>query len=366
MRIYIILILLFPLFCSGQDLLVNNSFEEENICTEYKVNCAPEGWIYTVPSFIYYFRDAKEAHSGTHFIGLIAGHAHKPYYRTFVRSQLLCGLRKGNTYRLEFFVRSPHSILDSIGVLFTPYDFLFEKRTYRRITPSLYLADATEKPVRGDTNWQKIVINYKATGTESFITLGNFSTLDITGPTHIDRENNYFVSVDDIHLVPLDNRESLCSDWLSRKEEIYNQDERHEYLDREMKEYRSRPVQQVQLTMTQSPRIDTLIIPDLLFATGKADLKSTGLLDTLYQKIVGYAIDSIVVEGHTDNTGTSQLNQKLSENRAQSVVDYMKGKLPAVMYITRGWGDQMPVADNWDPEGRKKNRRVEVYLYVRA
>jgi outer membrane protein OmpA-like peptidoglycan-associated protein len=117
--------------------------------------------------------------------------------------------------------------------------------------------------------------------------------------------------------------------------------------------------------MTQSHRIDTLVIPDLLFATGKADLQNTGLLDTLYQQTVGNFIDSIVVEGHTDNTGTVQMNQKLANDRAYTVVEYLKRKLPDVFYITRGWGDLKPVADNRNTEGRRKNRRVEVYLYVR-
>lgn len=358
-------ILLCPMLCPAQDLLVNNSFEEENICSEYKVNCAPEGWIYTVPSFIYYFRDQKNAHSGTHYVALIAGHARMSNFRTFVRSQLLCGLRKGNRYKLEFFIRSPHSILDSIGIFFTPYDFLFEKQAYRRITPSVYLADGVKKPVSGDTNWQKVEIIYQATGKEAFITLGNFSKRDITGPTNIDKENNFFVLFDDIHFVPLDPNENLCSDWQSRKEDIYDQDERHEYLAREIMEYRRRDEQEVQLPLTQVHRIDTMTIQDILFASGKAQLQQTGYLDSLYQRFANVKIDSIVVEGHADSTGTLQANLKLSKDRAQSVADYLKNKLPEVLYITRSWGDQKPVADNETPAGRRKNRRVELYIYIR-
>src|SRR5687768_3111021 len=126
-------ILLFPICAFSQNLLVNPGFEEENICSEYKVNCAPEGWIYTVPSYNYYFVDPQLAHQGSRFISIIAGHAQKPYYRTFVRSRLLCALQKDKTYRIEFFVKSVHPILDSMGVYFSSYDFLFEKQPYQKI-----------------------------------------------------------------------------------------------------------------------------------------------------------------------------------------------------------------------------------------
>ena len=132
MRYLLVCFCLWPLVGLSQELLVNNGFEEENICSEYKVNCAPEGWIYTVPSFIYYFKDSKLAHNGMHFVALIAGHAKKPYYRTFVRSRLLCGLRKGQQYQLQFYIKSVHPILDSIGIYFTSYDFLFERQAYRK------------------------------------------------------------------------------------------------------------------------------------------------------------------------------------------------------------------------------------------
>src|SRR5215216_6277948 len=126
MRFAACFILLFPIYAFSQNLLVNSGFEEENICTEYKVNCAPEAWIYTVPSFIYYFKDAQLAHQGSRFVAVIAGKSDKLFYRTFVRSRLLCGLQKDKIYHLEFFIKSVHPILDSIGIYFSAYDFLFE------------------------------------------------------------------------------------------------------------------------------------------------------------------------------------------------------------------------------------------------
>src|SRR5687768_8585555 len=110
MRLVPFILLLIALRAPAQNLLVNGGFEEENICIEYQVNCAPEAWIYTVPSFIYYFSDRLLAHNGEHFVALIAGHATKPYYRTFVRSRLLCQLQKGKTYRFQCYIKSRHAI----------------------------------------------------------------------------------------------------------------------------------------------------------------------------------------------------------------------------------------------------------------
>jgi hypothetical protein len=145
--------LLYHLQTSAQNLLVNGGFEEENYCTEYNIACAPEGWIYTAPSFIYYFKNEKGAHGGSKFVALVAGHSAKPFYRTFVRSRLLCGLRKGSQYRLQFYIKSRHSILDSVGVYFSSYDFLFEKKAYSQLKPSLFIADAEVKCTKGDTTW---------------------------------------------------------------------------------------------------------------------------------------------------------------------------------------------------------------------
>ena len=358
-------LLLLPVFSSAQSLLVNGGFEEENICSEYKVNCAPEGWIYTVPSFIYYFKDRQLAHSGERFIALIAGHAKKPYYRTFVRSRLLCGLRKDHEYQLQFYVKSAHPILDSMGVYFSSYDFLFEKRPYKSISPSIYFANAVQKPAI-DTNWQQLTLIYKATGDEAFITFGNFKRGDVTGPTNVERENNFFVLLDDISLMPLDVNEQLCADWQTAHDEIYAQDERHEYLDRLIKFYRNKLPEKIAISKTQVQRIDTLVMPDVLFATNSYALNegAASLLDSFIHQTHNLLIDSVIVEGHTDSTGTLAFNQTLSQNRASSVAGYLQPHFDKSIQA-RGWASEKPVADNSTPDGRQRNRRVEIYFYGR-
>src|SRR5687768_9611770 len=124
--IYSIIILVFLQVQSvAQNLVANGDFEDENICTEYTKNCAPEAWIATSLYANYYFDQANRAYEGRHFVGVAAGNIRSKSVRNFVRTRLLCGLRKGSQYRLELYVNSPHDILDSIGAYFTTMDFMF-------------------------------------------------------------------------------------------------------------------------------------------------------------------------------------------------------------------------------------------------
>jgi len=75
-----------------------------------------------------------------------------------------------------------------------------------------------------------------------------------------------------------------------------------------------------------------------------------------------YPDREIIVEGHTDNTGMSEYNQKLSEQRAKSVAEYLKPQVGHDKFSYRGFGERKPVAGNDTKEGRQKNRRVDVII----
>ena len=69
---------------------------------------------------------------------------------------------------------------------------------------------------------------------------------------------------------------------------------------------------------------------------------------------------NLVIEGHTDNTGTAQENKELSVKRAQAVMDYLikQGVDPAKLQAV-GIGAEKPITENSTPEGQFKNRRIE-------
>ena len=72
---------------------------------------------------------------------------------------------------------------------------------------------------------------------------------------------------------------------------------------------------------------------------------------------------TLIVTGHTDDIGDPQVNEALSLQRAQIVVDFMtRGGIPAERVIARGAGESEPIADNATPEGRQENRRIEATL----
>lgn len=67
------------------------------------------------------------------------------------------------------------------------------------------------------------------------------------------------------------------------------------------------------------------------------------------------------IEGHTDDQGSDAYNMKLSQQRAQAVVDWLVGKGVEVSRLeAKGYGESRPVADNGRPDGRALNRRVEI------
>lgn len=80
------------------------------------------------------------------------------------------------------------------------------------------------------------------------------------------------------------------------------------------------------------------------------------------QCINDYPGNVVFIDGHTDSTGSAPYNQKLSEQRAQAVVNRLveKFNIPQSRMTARGFGEDKPVADNKTPEGRTLNRRVEV------
>lgn len=102
------------------------------------------------------------------------------------------------------------------------------------------------------------------------------------------------------------------------------------------------------------------------FELGKADLKpvSFALLDEVVTVMKGNPqIELVEIGGHTDITGSADFNRKLSQQRAESVMRYITSKgIKASRLSAKGFGPDVPVADNATPEGQEANRRVEFLI----
>jgi outer membrane protein OmpA-like peptidoglycan-associated protein len=109
-----------------------------------------------------------------------------------------------------------------------------------------------------------------------------------------------------------------------------------------------------------------LIMPgNITFASNSADINSnfTGVLNSVALVIEEFNKTLVVVAGHTDSSGSAQYNQKLSENRASSVAQYLRGqKVMNERLEIVGFGEVQPIANNQTAQGREINRRVEITL----
>jgi outer membrane protein OmpA-like peptidoglycan-associated protein len=103
----------------------------------------------------------------------------------------------------------------------------------------------------------------------------------------------------------------------------------------------------------------------LLFDVNKATLRdaSKAELTKLAQILNKYPDTNILVEGHTDNTGSEEYNLELSRQRAQSVENYLASlNVDPTRFTIMGYGESQPVATNDTAEGRQQNRRVDLAI----
>ncbi len=105
----------------------------------------------------------------------------------------------------------------------------------------------------------------------------------------------------------------------------------------------------------------------ILFNVNSAELQPNAKteISQLAATLKKYPDTNIVIEGHTDNTGSRDLNQSLSERRAQSVANYTAQMgVDRSRMTTQGYAFDQPVADNSTAAGRAQNRRVEIAIFA--
>lgn len=105
----------------------------------------------------------------------------------------------------------------------------------------------------------------------------------------------------------------------------------------------------------------------LLFSINSSSLNdaSKNNLQKLSGVLNKYNDTNILIEGHTDNTGTTEYNKKLSVNRADEVGGYLKSNgVTGSRITTTGYGESQPLMNNESESGRSANRRVEVAIFA--
>jgi outer membrane protein OmpA-like peptidoglycan-associated protein len=120
-----------------------------------------------------------------------------------------------------------------------------------------------------------------------------------------------------------------------------------------------------QLKATPTPRGSVMTLGDVLFDTGRAELKSGAgrKLDQLAQFLMEHPERRVQIDGFTDSVGSDTYNESLSQRRATAVKDALVSRgIDATRIATEGYGKAYPVANNGDSGGRQLNRRVEVVI----
>ena len=105
----------------------------------------------------------------------------------------------------------------------------------------------------------------------------------------------------------------------------------------------------------------------ILFGTNSSSLtpEAAGNIDQLADTVKKYADTNVVVEGHTDSSGSDAINQPLSERRAQAVSNEIQGQgVDSGRVTATGYGSTQPVSDNTSASGKAANRRVEIAIFA--
>lgn len=374
-----LLVLLFFSVCFskiyGQNLLANSSFEDRNTCTELHAVCAPEGWFRIPLDAVSIGKGTAGFFLGSHHETMVMENVMRPgLFRTYIYTKLLCGLEKGREYVFTSSIRTGNNNeafghLDLLWLDFEPFHYQEKVARAREkiiITDQHKIKDQRE-------GWKEYSIRFVATGNEQYLLMGNFARETFPGKPQ--QRSLIIYEIDNVSLLPADPSVKACAEREENKAKLYLHNYRHtpgKYLDDEevpvVPSKKDTPVMvKPELPKPIEPVVnDTLVIPDVLFKFDKSELNPVFAyrLDTLINKIKNKTFKRIEVLGHTDGFGTDEYNQKLSQNRAETVKKYLMDHLqyPAENIVAKGFAANVPVSSNATPAGRQKNRRVEIVL----
>ncbi len=137
------------------------------------------------------------------------------------------------------------------------------------------------------------------------------------------------------------------------------------YMDKQERELRARTANTGIEVERQGEEISIKLPSGISFDFNSSAVKPEfrPALDQVAQTLATYQSTFIDVSGHTDAIGSDAVNQRLSEQRAQAVADYLSYQgVNRARVATRGFGKQFPIASNDTEAGRAQNRRVEIKL----
>ena len=142
------------------------------------------------------------------------------------------------------------------------------------------------------------------------------------------------------------------------------------YMDDQKRDLEKNLAQEIKLGQARVEKLPNDVVRVTMtnqtaFETNSADIKPAfhSTMDKLADVVVRYGKTSLTVVGHTDDVGSNDYNQKLSERRAHSVARYLEErKVNSMRLAISGKGESQPLTTNTSESGRQANRRVEIYV----
>jgi outer membrane protein OmpA-like peptidoglycan-associated protein len=189
-----------------------------------------------------------------------------------------------------------------------------------------------------------------------------------------EREDVLLSQRDDIRAQLDEEQQQLEGERVATAEQLEEMERRRQEEMREFEETRQQEMQELRDAMGAAARVEegeneevTITLDGMvLFQTGESDLlpPARNRLETVAQALEQHASDkSITIEGHTDSTGSRELNRRLSKERAESVKGYLvRQGIDPERIETVGKGPDEPLVPNDTPSNRAMNRRVEIVV----
>ena len=298
---------------------------------------------------------SQEARTGEAYCGIYCS---RDQYREYLQTRLKSPLVAGKRYNISFWVslseKSPHAAA-TLGALFTKECIedstlgIVMKREVIDLGDQGFQSIAVyfepqvvnprERPLTDTKEWMEISDEFTAEGGEEFLTIGNFfpfnksrivPTRDGQTPLH-----GAYYYIDDVSVTCIEQ------DLIEPKLEV----------------------------SADTPEVgEIVLLENIYFAFDKSEVlqQSYNELVKLKELLERNPEMTIELRGHTDNLGTVEHNQRLSENRARAVVDHLVSMgIDRKRLSWKGFGKSEPVADNNTAAGRQKNRRVEYKVLSR-
>ncbi len=285
---------------------------------------------------------SKGARTGNCYAGL----RFQKKYKEFLQVKLAEALHRGTTYEFEMYIRLAfwsNASLKSFGALFTKVGY---KSKADAVKTAMIDSVCKKGSFINGYQWFKISGKYLADGGEKYLTIGNFSPNVKKDMLRMDifklgfKEAYYFV--DDVSLVKAKEVVEKVKVEIVGSFNVDAQDS----------------VLEVSKTIKVGEKVQ---LKNIFFENGRYYIlpESYSELNKLVQYLLRNPQMEVQINGHSDNSGSKAKNQRLSEQRAREVFEYLIKKGVQNKLYFKGYGSSLPVAGNDTDIDRAKNRRVE-------